>query len=75
MGGQQGRSNDAERLELQVRDLYKSVLREEHPDTIQAMANLAVTYYDQQRYDEAEKLEVDVLNLRREILGDKHPVV
>jgi aromatic ring-cleaving dioxygenase len=37
------------------------------------MANLAVTYYDQQRYDEAEKLEVDVLNLRREILGDKHP--
>ncbi|KFY32150.1 hypothetical protein V493_00467 [Pseudogymnoascus sp. VKM F-4281 (FW-2241)] len=36
------------------------------------MANLGLTYYDQQRYDEAEKLEVDVLNLRWEILGDKH---
>lgn len=46
---------------------------EKHPDTLLAMANLAATYYDQQRYDKAVKLDVDVLNLRREILGDEHP--
>ncbi|KFY34264.1 hypothetical protein V494_06919, partial [Pseudogymnoascus sp. VKM F-4513 (FW-928)] len=38
---EEGRSNEAEQLELQVLDLRKRVLGEQHPDTIRAMANLA----------------------------------
>jgi len=70
---EEGRSKEAEELEVQVLDLRKSVLGEKHPDTIRAMANLAVTYHIRHHYDEAEKLEVNVLNLRRQILGNKHP--
>jgi len=36
------------------------------------MANLAVSYYNQNRYTEAEKLETEVLTLRRQILKDGH---
>jgi hypothetical protein len=52
----QGQSNEAEQLEVQVLDLRKSVLGEEHPDTITAVANLAVTFQQKGRYDESEVL-------------------
>jgi hypothetical protein len=38
---QQGRSNEAEPLQVEVLELYKEVLGPKHPDTIRAMANLA----------------------------------
>ena len=38
---EEGRSNEAEQLEVQVLDLRKSMLGEKHPDTIRAMSNLA----------------------------------
>jgi len=70
---QQGRSNEAEKLQVEVLDLRKEVLGLKHPDTIRAMANLAVTWQQQGWSNEAEKLEVDVLDLRKEVLGLKHP--
>ena len=42
---EEGRSNEAEQLDLQVLDLQKTVLGEKHPDTIKAMGNLASTWY------------------------------
>jgi uncharacterized protein with NRDE domain len=69
----QGRSDEAEKLEIDVLELSKSVLGEKHPDTIRAMANLASTWWQQGRSDEAEKLEIDVLELRKSVLGEKHP--
>jgi Tetratricopeptide repeat len=45
----------------------------EHPDTILAMHNLAVTLGDQGQLDEAAKIEKEVLEKRRRILGDEHP--
>jgi hypothetical protein len=41
---------------VQVLDLQKNVLGEEHPDTITAMANLAGTFRRKGRYDESEVL-------------------
>ena len=70
---EEGRSGEAEQLEVQVLDLRKSVLGEKHPVTIMAMANLASTWWQQGRSDEAEQLEVQVLDLRKSVLGEKHP--
>ena len=70
---QQGRSDEAEQVEVQVLELRKSVLGDKHPDTITAMANLAGTWQQQGRSDEAEQLKVEVLELRKSVLGDNHP--
>ncbi len=70
---EQGQSNEAEGLQVQVLELRKAVLGEEHPDTITAMANLASTRWQQGRSDEAEGLEVQVLELRKAVLGEEHP--
>jgi putative hemolysin len=52
----QGRWNEAEKLEVQVMETRKTVLGAEHPDTLTSMANLASTYQHQGRWNEAEKL-------------------
>jgi hypothetical protein len=41
-----------------VLEIRKRVLGDEHPDTLTAIANLALTYGDQGRLKEAEELEV-----------------
>jgi Tetratricopeptide repeat len=70
---EQGRSNEAEQLQLEVLALQKEVLGAKHPDTIGAMANLASTWWQQGRSNEAEQLQLKVLALRKEVLGAKHP--
>ncbi|OBT39752.1 hypothetical protein VE00_10507 [Pseudogymnoascus sp. WSF 3629] len=62
-----------EQLDLQVLDLWKSVLGEKHPNTILAMANLALTWSQQGWSSEAEQLELQVLDLQKSVLGEKHP--
>ncbi|KAJ7099098.1 P-loop containing nucleoside triphosphate hydrolase protein [Mycena epipterygia] len=49
-----------------------NVLGDNHPNTLQAMANLAVTYHKPEQLKEAEELTVVVLERRRNILGDDH---
>jgi hypothetical protein len=46
---------------------------EEHPSTISAMRNLAITHQDQVRLDGMAKIQEEVLEKRRRILGDEHP--
>ncbi len=65
----QGRWDEAEKLEVQVMETTKRVLGEEHPDTLTSMANLASTYRNQGRWDEAEKLEVQVMETTKEGAG------
>jgi hypothetical protein len=45
-------------LDVQVMQIRKRVLGDEHPDTWTTMANLATTYWNQGRWAEAEELEV-----------------
>ncbi|OBT41614.1 hypothetical protein VE00_07822 [Pseudogymnoascus sp. WSF 3629] len=70
---EEGRSNEAEKLDLQVLDLRKSVLGEKHPNTIRAMANLTSTWQQQDRSNEAEQLRLVVLDLQKSVLSEKHP--
>lgn len=70
---EQGRSFEAERLEIEVLRLRKEALGIKHPDTIRVIANLASTWRQQGRFDEAEQLDNEVLKLQKEVLGVKHP--
>src|ERR1700733_10974193 len=70
---QQGRLNEAEKLQVDVMELMKRLLGAEHPDTLTSMANLATTYMRQGRWNEAEKLQVNVMELSKKLLGTKHP--
>ncbi|KAM4066732.1 tetratricopeptide repeat domain-containing protein [Hirsutella rhossiliensis] len=71
--GDQGRWKEAEPLEVQVMEMSKRVLGEEHPDTLSSMANLAATYRDQGRWKEAEPLEVQVMEMSKRLLGEENP--
>lgn len=57
----QGRSGEAEKIDVNVLQLRKEVLGKRHPDTIQSMADLATTYYQQSRSGETEEIRVGVL--------------
>jgi tetratricopeptide (TPR) repeat protein len=69
---QQGRSDQAEEIFVNILELRKEVLDEKHPDTIKSMASLAAIYHQQGRSDKAEKIEINVIELRKEVLGEKH---
>ena len=70
---QQGRWNEGNKLCLQVMDVTRRVLGEEHPHTLTIMDNLAKTYHKQGRWKEAEELALQVLEKRNKVLGDTHP--
>ncbi|KAJ7794623.1 P-loop containing nucleoside triphosphate hydrolase protein [Mycena leptocephala] len=63
----------AEELELVVLEKRKQLLGDDHPDTLHAMANLAVTYRQLKEFTKAEELQVVVLEQRKQLLGDNHP--
>ncbi|KAJ6506450.1 P-loop containing nucleoside triphosphate hydrolase protein [Mycena vulgaris] len=67
------RPKDAEQLYLAVLEHRRSVLGEDHLDTLHAMGALAVTYTKLGNLQEAEALEIVVLEKRRKILGEDHP--
>jgi len=47
------------------------VLGKEHPDSLQIMRNLAVTYFEQGRWKEAVKLEVPVIKAKIRVFGEE----
>ncbi|KAL4766371.1 uncharacterized protein BDW70DRAFT_155045 [Aspergillus foveolatus] len=69
----QGRLNEAEKLEVQVMESFKTVLGVEHPDTLSSMSNIASTLWNQGRFHEAEKLFTHVMETRKIVLGIEHP--
>jgi len=70
---EQGYFKEAKFLRNKVLDTRNRTLGVEHPDTIRAMANLAVTYQSLGKYKAAEMLEMQVLDARNRILGVEHP--
>ena len=64
---------EAERLDVQVLEMSRRFLGEEHPYTLTSMGDLASTYSNQGRWKEAEQLEVQVLETRKRVLGEEHP--
>ena len=54
---------------MQVIETSKTKLGVDHPDTLNSMANLALTYRNQGRWDNTEKLEVQVIETSKTKLG------
>ncbi len=69
----QGRWDEAEKLQMDVMNTRKTKLGSDHPDTLTIMANLESTYWNQGRWDEAEKIQMDVMNAKIVKLGLDHP--
>ncbi len=53
--------------------LRRSVLSENHPDTLTSAADLAVNLYELGQYEQARQLDDDTLTHRRRVLGEDHP--
>ena len=68
-----GKYGDSERLDKLSLDIDKTLLGDEHPDTLMSMNNLALTYWHQGKLREAADLEEKVLEERRRIQGEEHP--
>ncbi|KAK1983101.1 hypothetical protein LZ30DRAFT_624045 [Colletotrichum cereale] len=48
-------------------------LGEKHPETLNSMNNLALTYQNQGQWKEAEELQARVLDISKRVLGEEHP--
>ena len=68
-----GRYEESLSLKKQVLEKRTEILGEDHPKTIDAMNNLAVTLSSLGRYEESLLLRKQVLEKRTEILGEYHP--
>jgi hypothetical protein len=68
----QGKWEDAEKLELHVMEARKVKLGADHPSTLTAMANLACTYWKQGRQEDAKKLGLCVVEAKKANLSN-HP--
>lgn len=71
--GNQGRWDEAEKLQVEVMATSKTKLGADHPSTLTSMANLAFTWQSQGRGIEANKLMEECVQLRTRILGINHP--
>jgi hypothetical protein len=60
-------------MRKEVLEMRTRVLGEEHPNTISAMNNLAITLRKLHQLGEAVKMEKEVLEKRRRILGKQNP--
>src|SRR5438477_9418238 len=69
----QGRWEEAEKLEVQVMETRKTKLGADHPSTLTSMANLASTYRNQGRGGEGEKLNAREMETSKTKLGADQP--
>lgn len=69
----QGRWQEAEKLDLEVMDMFKRVGGEERPTTLTSMHNLVSTYRNQGKWKEAQELGRRVMEMKKRVLGEEHP--
>jgi len=67
--GEEGKSDNSEKLLLQAMEIYKSLFGEEHLEMLATMHALAWMYQGQGRHAEAAKLREQVVEKRIKILG------
>jgi tetratricopeptide (TPR) repeat protein len=67
------RYQEAKELELAVLEKRKQVLADDHPATLRAMGDLALTYHSLGEFHKAQELQVAVLEKQKQVLGDDHP--
>ena len=68
-----GKGVEAETMAVNVMKVRKKILGDEHSDTLDGMAMVALACNLNGRWDDAEKLEVQVMETRKTKLGVDHP--
>lgn len=68
-----GNYNEALNIALKAYECFKQNIGEDHPDTISAMRNLAISYRKTGQYQIALTLSKKAADLRTKILGEEHP--
>ncbi len=68
-----GQYTGSRKLEERVLGARVELLGKEHPETLAAMNNLALTLYSQGELGEAHKLQEQVLEASVRVLGKEHP--
>ncbi|KAJ7719826.1 hypothetical protein B0H16DRAFT_1432633 [Mycena metata] len=68
-----GRYKQATRLQEEVLEKQRQLLGENHPNTLQTMGNLAISYSKLGEHQKAKELKVIVLEKRKHVLGEDHP--
>jgi hypothetical protein len=56
-----------------AQDLRRSLLGEDHPDTLQTASNLSFNLWELGQYERARELGQDTLTRMRRVLGEDHP--
>ncbi len=70
---EQGRLDEAERLQRETLEIRRRVLGDQHPDTFSSLTNLAQVLDQLGHPDESEPLMRQVLAGRRRVVGSDHP--
>jgi tetratricopeptide (TPR) repeat protein len=70
--GNSGRWKEAESLFVQVMELRKQILGQEHPDTLSSIDDLAAAYDALGEWSKSESLQVHVTEMRKRVLGEEH---
>jgi tetratricopeptide (TPR) repeat protein len=71
--GEEGRYDEAERLQRQALEGRESTLGSMHPETLRSLNNLASVLASQHRFNEAEVLLRRTIEGRKIVLGSTHP--
>lgn len=70
---ERGRYRTSEDLYRRVLEIQRCELRENHPDTLRSMNNLAGSLHSVGKYEEAERMYRETLTMRETELGKEHP--
>jgi hypothetical protein len=70
---EQGRLDEAKKLEVEVIEIQKKKLGLYHPSTLRIMANLAFTWRSQGRHADALALMESCTQACQRVLGEKYP--
>ena len=68
-----GEPASARPLHERALSLRRSVLGEDHPDTLDSATNLAINLHELGHYEQARQLDDDTLTRYRRVLGEDHP--
>ena len=69
-----GHWKEAADLQVQVLEANRKTLGPTHPHTLQAMTDLAWSYWNGSRISKALQLQIEVMNISLETLGPKDPI-
>jgi DNA-binding SARP family transcriptional activator/tetratricopeptide (TPR) repeat protein len=68
-----GEPATAQPLSERARDLRRSMLGDDHPDTLESASSLSLNLWKLGQNEQARQLGEDTLTRRRRVLGDEHP--